>query len=47
MEHLLRQVRIHGGRDPGNEIEVPVDETAQPYVVLHGAAAAAARHEQL
>jgi len=47
MENLQRLVGIHGGKDPGNDAQIAVDEFAQPAVVIHRAGAAESAYEQL
>ena len=46
VEHLLRQVRIHGGRDVRNNVQVAINKAAEPHVIIGGAVPAASGHEQ-
>ncbi len=46
MENLHGLVRIHGGRDLGDNAQVSVDEFAQAAVIVHCTRSAAASHIQ-
>ena len=47
MEDLERLVRVHGHHGLGDGPEVPIDELAQPPVVVEGSRSRSTGHEQL
>ena len=36
VENLQRRMGIHGRADPGDHIQIAVDEFAKPLIVIHG-----------
>ncbi len=45
-EDLQREVRVEGRVDPGDQVQVPVEEVGQPHGVVDGACTRSTRHKE-